>query len=320
MDPKKLDSQDAFDLVTRRQGKEVPDTNERKDIEEGFGEKPEPIIEQRPAWQRYLFWGTLAVITCALIVSVVSFFWFITYHAEPEVVEKGTPETGPAMIGEAQAKQMIETCLRSFLAAESNEDRLKCVYMPEEEKSSLDIYYRAQGHSETPLWNIELIDRVVSAQGEIWMVIYWDVQRKRKAVSFQRDGDQYLLHWSAMKAFSEMTWEKFIVKRPAGPLMMRCFIRQYEGVLPAGIEADKYRCFLVEDRAGLFSEVAIMKLDASGYSALGDLPKASRHPVTLNLGYRPYSDKRTDKLLTIMSLKHLRWQKLSLDSQLQGLE
>ena len=72
----------------------------------------------------------------------------------------------------------------------------------------------------------------------------------------------------------------------------------------------------------MFSELAIMARDSVGYTTLVDLPKASAHPVTLNLLYDQMSDVTGSaaRILKIESLKHLRWQKMAMDRRLQGLE
>lgn len=72
MDPKKLDLQEAFNLVTNRLGKELPEALEDKDVEAGFnrGGALNPTIQGRSPWLRYLIWGSLAIITCEPLLSV----------------------------------------------------------------------------------------------------------------------------------------------------------------------------------------------------------------------------------------------------------
>lgn len=320
MDPKKINSQDAFDLVTRRQGKEMPEMNEVKDVEEGFGENREFNIEARSVWQRAVFLLILVIISCVMIAGVVAFYWFITNHAEPDLVEKEPPEAGPAAISEEQAKLMMGNNLRAFLLAESNEERLKYVYMPEDERDQLAVYYGERKLLDKPLWKVERVEVTMSAQGEVWYVVYRDLAKKQHLVSFQRYGDDYLLHWSAMTAFCDIPWEQFMVQRPTGPVTMRCYLRQYEGVWPSGISPNDYHCFLLEDRGGLFSEMAIIKNDTPGFMMLKTLPKRSRHPVTLVLGHKPLASGEAGKSLHIMGLKYLRWQKMSQGLRVEGLE
>lgn len=320
MDPKKLKPQDAFDLVTRRQGKAPAKTHEKKDIEDGFGENDGRSVRARPLWKRGLLLGALVTLACLLIAGVVGFYWFVVHESTPDGVVRGPIEKAPASISEEVAKNMIEANLRAFLRADSNEERLKYVYLPDEVKSQLDVYYGVRGLAEVPLWKIERMEPVTSAQGEIWFVVYRDVKKTQGLVSFQRYGDDYLIHWSAMKAFCEIPWEQFMVSRPAGPVMMRGYLRHYVGVWPVGISRRDHHCFLIEDDGGLFSELAIMKTGAPGYTVLENLPKSGRHPVTLELGYRTLEGMGTGKTLHVISLKHLRWQKMAMDSRVQGLQ
>lgn len=317
MDPKKLNSQEAFDLVTRRQGKEMPDPNEPVDVEADFGEKSGFNIKERPIWLRFIFWGTVSMVTIGLIAAVTAFFWFVANHAEPELVEKSPPEAAPAIFTEEEVKRIVEVNLRAFLKAASNDERLKYIYQPEDEKSYLDVYYGKREHVDTHLWKIERLEPVTSAQGEIWFVVYRDVTKKQRLVSFQRYEDDYLLHWSAMTAYCELPWEQFIVKRPEEAVMMRGYVSHYEGPRPLGLSSDKFHCFLIEDREGLFSELAIMESGSVGFSVLTNLPKDGRHPVTLQLGYRPNPGANHDKILSIFALTNMRWQKLNMDPYLQ---
>ncbi|MCP5535275.1 MAG: hypothetical protein H7A51_03460 [Akkermansiaceae bacterium] len=321
MAPSKLNPQDAFDLVTRRQGKELPVTKDPKDIEAGFGEKNARSEEPKPRWRRYLLLLVLTVLACIVVAGIFSFYWFISTQSEPGSAEKSPLAAAPAVIDEAKAKEMIEANLRAFLQAETNEERLKYVYMPEDEKPQLDVYYNERGHVHTPAWKIERMEHVKSVQGDVWFVVYRDLNKIQRLVSFQRFGDHFLLHWSAMTAFCEIPWEKFIVQRPSTPVTMRCYVRQYQGQWPLGIPSDQYHCFLIEDRGGLFSELAIMDRSSVGYTTLKGLPNASRHPVTLELGYHHFpTNGRGGEILEIQSLKHLRWQQMSMDARVQGLE
>ena len=274
-------------------------------------------------WLRPILICMAAVgIACLAITGGMIWHLMGSIDFEPEAAEASTPEVAAAVTVPKGAKETIEANMRAFLLAETNEDRLKYVYQPEDEKSSMDRYYGQQGHREIPLWKTQRIEKTNSTEGEIWFVVYRDLNNKQRLVSFQKLGDHYLLHWSAMTAYCEMPWGEFIVQRPSRPVMMRCYLRQYEGAWPVGISPEQYHCFLIEDRDGLFSELAIMARDSVGYTTLVDLPKASAHPVTLNLLYDQMSDVTGSaaRILKIESLKHLRWQKMAMDRRLQGLE
>ena len=319
MDPKKLAPQDAFDqLMVHQNVSQRGVEDEEKDVEERFGQMDGR--RDRPRWLKIVRAIFFISVAAMLIVGVGKFYWFITTDAEPAFVIKPPKPLGPAVIGEAEAKQMIEANLKAFLSAETNEERLRYVYLPEDEMAWLQLYYEERGLRDTPMWKIERMELSTSAGGEIWFVIFADVKKNQHVVSFQRYGDDYRLHWSAMKAFSEMPWPRFIVSRPEGPVMMRGYLRQYDGVWPLGIFQKDYHCFLIEDRDGLFSELAIMRKDSMGYASLKYLPKSSRHPVTVRLGYRALTGGSSDRKLTVLSLIHLRWQKMVIDPQIQGGE
>lgn len=309
MDPKKLDPQDAFNLVSRREGKAMPQPAGQKDVEAGFGDvKP----DNKPWWQKVLVSLVLLVAAVAMVSGLVAFYWFITQDSEPAVVIKPPPEYEPEFIGEERAKKIIETNLRAFLAAEDNETREKYIY-PDGEPDTRVEYYNGRRIRDMPLWKIEQMNKTITAQGEIWMIVYRDLQKNARAVSFQRYGNDYRLHWLAMKAYCEMPWEKFIVERPRGPLVMRGYLRKYQGAPPLGVSKESHHVFLIEDQAGLFSELAVMERDAKGSAALASLPNSGSHPVTLKLGYDSNNNSRIH--IQIYSAKHLRWQRMSADTR-----
>ena len=308
---KKMGSQEAFNHLIRQDERTSSQSKEASDVEEGFGQKDVGHVEPRPRWLKIIFIGATVTGALLLIIGVVVFYWFVSIHAEPKMVEIKPVVLAPAIISQEKAKEMIETNLRSFLMAQSNEVRLKYIYMPEDERESLDLYYNQRGILNSPLWKVERMELVKSVQGEIWFVVYRDLNKKENLVSFQRVDDDYLLHWSAMTAFCELPWPEFIVDRPEGPVTMRCYLRHYGDVWPLGVSPDEYHCFLLEDRDRLFSETAVMRLDAAGCDVLRRLPKNGRHPVTLSLGYQSEFSGGADKRLHIISLKHLRWQKMS---------
>lgn len=214
-------------------------------------------------------------------------------------------------------KEMIEDNLRAFLSAESVEQRARFIYHGESELPSLRIYYEDRGRLETPLWKVERCESIVAGYSEIWFVVFRDVKGRQHTASFQQFGDDYLLHWSAMKAFGEITWERFMVDRPMEPVTMRGYLRRYEGVQPLWAGSGQGQCYIIEDRDGIFSEIAFMASSAHGFEVLRKLPSASRHPVTLMLAYQASLSSGKRKVLTINSLVNLRWQKLSADPQLQ---
>ncbi len=323
MDHKKISSQDAFDQVLRGQGKKRKESQKSKNIEDGFGGKAEQTVVGRPVWQRYLLRSSIVVIALALIVAVGAFYWFVTKHSEPEVVEKAPVEAPPAVIGKEQAKEIIEGNLRAFLQAESNKERLKYIYISEDEIASLENYYGQRQHLETPLWKIERMEKLVSEQGEIWFIVYRDVKKHQHLVSFQRQGDGYLLHWLAMKVYCEIPWEEFIIQKPADPVVMRCYLREYNGVWPVGISPEDFHVFLVSDSKETFLELVIMRHTAEGFEALLGLPNlpslsvSKGHPVTLELRYTRLGNVQK-KQLEIKALKYLRWQRLNTDSHVPG--
>lgn len=314
---RKIAPQEAFNQLMRPKKPSSSSSKGARDVEEGFGLKNDRRVGKRPRWLKVIFIGATITGVLLLIVGMVFFYGILSSQAEPTMMVKPPVIAAPALISQEEAKGMIETNLRAFLAAESNEGRLQYIYMPQDERGSLDIYYDQRGILNAPLWKVERIELVKSAQGEIWFVVYRDLHRKERLISFQRVGDDYLLHWSAMTAFCEVPWPKFIVERPEGPVTMRCYLRHYGDVWPLGISPDQYHCFLLEDRDGLFSETAIMRLDADGCNKLKLLPKNGRHPATLQLGYESPASDRAEKRLNIISLEHLRWQKMSGDPALR---
>ncbi|NNJ86477.1 MAG: hypothetical protein HKP20_04845 [Akkermansiaceae bacterium] len=247
------------------------------------------------------------------MVGIIAFYTVITKNPTPETLDKGKLAEAPATISNEQTRQIIETNLRRFLEAENIEQKARYVSMEEEEIDHLRTYYTLRGRWERPLWKVERIYPMKSSQEKIWFVTYLDLERRRHTVSFERFGNDFLIHWSAMTGFCDIPWPDFIVQRPLGPVTMRCFIRQYEGIWPVNISQDKYQCFIIEDRQKLFYEIAIMKSDAYGCDILSKLPNTRRHPVTVELGYRRAGTSEHGKQLTIISLKHLRWQKLGVD-------
>jgi len=308
---KKLNSEEAFDQLMRHGKNSHIRKEEKQDLEDGFGQQG---VEKKGIgkWvvRLALFLGLMVVMG-----GVVVFYWFVVMEAKPESVTKVSQPKAPIFIAEHQAKQMIRKNLESFLSAESNEERNRYVYAPDEERSSMDVYYSKRGWRDTPLWKVEFMERHVSAMGEIRFVVYQDIKKRRRTVSFQRVGDDYKLHWSAMKAFCEMPWEQFVVERPKEPVLMRAYLRRYNGVWPPGISRDHYQCFLIEDRGGLFSEIAVMKKTSFGFLELKRLPSSARHPVTLRLVYHipKEQDGHAERVLTIDALVHLRWQQMALD-------
>ncbi|BDS06046.1 hypothetical protein NT6N_10860 [Oceaniferula spumae] len=214
------------------------------------------------------------------------------------------------------AEESIEKNLRAFLSATTVEERLHYVSIPFDEKTSLKSYYVERGLSDSPLWKIERIESLELAGGRLWFVIYRDLQRKQHSVSFQKLDGRYLIHWSAMKAYCEVPWQRFIVDRPSKPVLMRGYLRQYEGVWPVGLPRDKYRCFLIEDRGKLFSKLAVMEKGAPGAEALNKLPDSISHPITVRMKYN--SELLNQNVIQITELKHLRWQQLNSDPRFQG--
>ncbi|MGB0993083.1 MAG: hypothetical protein ACPG32_11525 [Akkermansiaceae bacterium] len=308
MPPKKLEPEEAFDLLTRHARPQEP-TEEMQELEDGFGTPSEE--EDIPAWRRYFRKLVLAGVAAALVAGVGFFYWQVVRQPEAQLAEPADPSKESLAIPPEEAKKIIEANLRHFLSAQLVEEKLPYIISPAEERGSLEIYYQQRGLHDSPLWKIQRISPVKSGSGEVWFVLYQDVERRVKAASFERVGDDYLLHWSAMKAFCELPWEKFIVEKPKEPKVMRGYLRQYTGVFPLGVSAQDHACFLIEDRAAIFSELAIMKLDAPGCSTLKKLAKGGRHPVTLELFYQTPNNDSTNKRLVVRALKHLRWQKMS---------
>lgn len=317
MDPKKLDPQQAFDLVTRREGKEAPKSSAEKkpDVESGF-ENKQP--KDRALWQRAVIAIALAAAAAILLIAVAAFYWFVTKESKPAVVAKPPPEKPPAAITEDRAKEIIEANLRAFLAAEDNGTREKYIF-PDGRPESREDFYTGRKIRDVPLWKIEQMEKSATEHGEIWFVRFSDLRRHTRVVSFQRHGDDYLLHWLAMKAYGDMPWDEFILNKPERPTEMRAYVRQYGGALPLGADGTRYHAFLVEDRAGLFSELALVKKEAVGAAELAGLPPQALHPATLRLHYGSPGDT-VGKCLMIDSLVHLRWQRLSGDSRLQEMK
>lgn len=317
MDPKKLDPQQAFDQLIRddRTVDDVPEA--LRDVEEGFGQKEEEVNLERSRWVKWMMVvGGVAMIG-VFVIGVAVFYGMVIRDSEPVVEINPHQVDVPTLISEAEAKQKIEANLRAFLSAESNENRARYIYSGATEMASLQVYYDERRIRDMPLWKVVRIEPVVAGGGEIWLVVYQDLKRRQHTASFERVGDDYLLHWSAMKAFGEITWEKFILTRPEQPVTMRAYLRPYDGVRPLWAGSDSYDCYIIEDRGGLFSEIAAIAVSADGYDVLKKLPRSGRRPVTLKLVYRATPHSAGEKVLTIDSFLHIRWQKLSTDPQLK---
>jgi len=312
---KKITSQDAFNQLIRdgQVGSYVPD--ELKDVEDGFGQTDQEGDSERSSW--WVVMLSLMLGLGMLLVVTSMFYWFVGNNPEPAVVIKNETSSEPAVISEVEAKRMIQANLKAFLLAENNEDRARYIFEPDREIASLHTYYMDRKKRETPLWKIERIEPMSSEGSEIWIVVFRDLKKRQQAVSFERYGDNYLLHWSAMKAFGELTWEEFILNRPEVPVMMRAYFRFDHGMRPLAAGADQYDVYIIEDRNGLFSKSALIGSGSHGYHTLKNLSQTSRHPVTLKLVYRETPFSGGKKVLMIDSLVHLRWQKLSGDSQFQ---
>jgi len=317
MSNNKLDSQQAFNLVESRRKKESDPPVEKKGLEDRFGEDSARALEERPMWKTYLILTLAALMTVALVIGLVAFYWFMVNEAEPVVAEKGPVEVAPAVIDKADAKKIIEDNLRAFLQAESNKERLKYIYMPEDEISSLEDYYGERQQFETPLWKIDRMDLMTSIQGETWFVGYRDVKKTKHFVSFQRYGDNYLLHWSAMTAYGELPWSQFLTERPITPVLMRGYLRHYEGVVPLSIDSNVDGVFLFEDPQKLVSELIVVGKNIHGYGALSRLRSDSSHPVTAWLAYDQLQTGTEKLTLRMTKLKYLRWQQAAADPRIE---
>lgn len=309
---KKLDPQQAFDLVSRREGEKQSEKQEPLNIEDGFGAGSEEEGRLVPGWKRRLFVALALIAACMVLVGIGVFYWFVSYHSEPTPVITPPAPKELAIFTEGETKQIIESNLRAFLAAESNEVRAQYVYQAAGTREAMDNYYNGRRMRDLPLWKLERVEAATVLGNELWLVVYRDVQSGRHTVSFQREGDDYLLHWYAMKAYGEMSWEEFIVSRPEESVVMRGYLKHYDGVAPVWASDEAYDFYLIESRNGLFYEVAVMSKDAPGASELrASLQSGMRQAVTVGLSYRTVDGQ--GKHLMLDSLEYLRWQKLGSD-------
>lgn len=323
MSGKKLDPHEAFDHFIS----DKPIANANNFTE---SEPPQPIEDyedrftappnEPSRWVKKLQHTILGLAALILIVSVITVYTVVTQ--EPTQKEEAAELVVEPIktFSSDEVKKIITTNLKAFLSAETTKERIQYVDMSREDISELNDYYDVRKITHTPAWKIKKIKPMTVDHEKIWMVSYQDIKGSLRYASYIRVDDTYLLQWASMTAYSELPWHTLFGTLPAGPVKMRGFIRKYSGIHPLGVSEDEYLCFLVEDQGKLFSELAIMKIGAPGYTQLSELSQDSRQAVTLNLGYRPLPQEKikglhNPKRLHILSLLHLRWQKTPLSPQ-----
>lgn len=171
--------------------------------------------------------------------------------------------------------------------------------------------FRGEGRSQTaPLLRLEKVRRMQVAAQPVWLARFIDTKGRTHDVSFEADGDRMLLHWEAMVAWGEMSWEALSVEKPKSPIEMRAYLRQIAPEFqPIPIEPG-WKAYEVISRDRAFTGIAWVKQDSRPGMILANLSANATHPICARFQYRGSDD---NPWLEISSPIHLRWVRLAAD-------
>ncbi|MBT8044770.1 MAG: hypothetical protein KJO79_07455, partial [Verrucomicrobiae bacterium] len=141
MDPKKLDTQRAFNLLMKKSGMTRKRPKKTRDFENRFGSKKTLSDHLSPRWNQWAERIVYVSFVCAIILGMVAAYEIFTRKPSTKNPNKHNTANPPSVISNEQTRQIIETNLRRFLEAENIEEKARYVSMEEEEIDHLRTYY-----------------------------------------------------------------------------------------------------------------------------------------------------------------------------------
>lgn len=236
----------------------------------------------------------------ALICAVALIYWPKSSgpvaQPEPVVVEAFTDD---------EIRAEILEVLEKFLKAKTTSERLDFVFDPEVERAALADHYVGRGNRDLPLASVKFIKPVTLDGRRLWIVSYLDSLDEPHLLSFERQGNRFLIHWSASHAYGDLPWEKFSAQKPSEPTAMRAFLLRHDGPLPPGYLPEKWSAFVVEDDKGAFTEIAMIDRNSEDFALLDETPEGARLPVNVELVYA--EGPNGIRQLIIHRLIHFQW-------------
>ena len=260
--------------------------------------------------QRYSFLQKLIAVTAccgfaAGTILLVTGGWLASARKQTSPSPSTPASHPPAPLTDAEIAHRISDHLSRFLKSDTTEEKLRHVAEPRSEAPRLSDYYETRGNRDAPLREIHLIRPVQIGESHLWVVSYTAVDGIRRNATFTRSGDDFLLNWASSYAYGELPWEVFANAQPTEPVAMRAYLLHYDGNLPPGYSAADWAAYVIEDKDGTFTELALMSRTSMDQPLIGQSPRGTRLPVHLELGYHIGSAGR--KQLVIHSLIHFRW-------------
>jgi hypothetical protein len=86
---------------------------------------------------------------------------------------------------------------------------------------------------------------------------------------------------------------------------MRAFLLRHQGDIPPGYSPLDWAAYIIEDKAGDFTQLAVMKRSAEGQSLIEESPAEARLPVNIELHYE--QNPHGQPQLVINKLIHFKW-------------
>lgn len=215
------------------------------------------------------------------------------------------PTEPPTAFSDGEIHAIITGNLTRFLECSTTEERIDYIADPDIEATHLADYYEARRNRDSPLRTVHIIKPIQISGHTLWVVSYTDAENARRSATFLRDGNRFLLNWSSSYAYGDLPWDVFSTARPAEPVAMRAFLLHHHGDPPPGYTPLEWAAYIVEDKAGEFTQLAVMRRSAEGQSLIEESPAEARLPVNIELHYG--KDPQGQPQLIIDRLVHFKW-------------
>lgn len=246
-----------------------------------------------------------AAVTLAIIALLVAGGYLLSNRKTPESSASAPPVKPLLAFSDGEIHTLITGTLNRFLECSTTEQRLNFVVDPDSETTHLIDYYEVRRNRDSPLRAIRLIKPILLSDHNLWVVSYTDAENTSGSATFKRVGNRYLLNWSSSYAYGDLPWDVFATARPSEPVAMRAFLLHHHGDPPPGYPSLDWATYIIEDKTGDFTQLAVMRRAAEGQSLMEHSPPEARLPVNIELLYEegPHGQPQ----LVIGRLIHFKW-------------
>ncbi len=217
-----------------------------------------------------------------------------------EIIPKAPPAPAPETV-----KTSIETTVRGYLSANTNEERCKWVIGGRETLDRMAEFF-ARPETRAPGSFGQILDVGDAAFDGLPMHMVMAAEAdgiNGHLLSVFEIGSQLLIDWESSVNYGEMAWERFLAEKPKTPVQMRVYLQRDHYYNHGFADEETWDSYQLSTR-GFPDRIAtyVKKSGTLGETLRAIVPTGASQPVN---AWLQWSDD--NRALTVVGLLHNHW-------------